>query len=431
MPELNFRRVLGHAAGSFESLRASVGLSRPTSLRQMTELYVRDVVFDEPIVTDDGVALGGHHNLTVRRDGSYHYQGHFRATGFPSFDVAILTTLGYSIPIPGSPDMAGAQVAFTAHGRVHGTNESGDREHHWDVQGSAPLLAAEWYGVRQGRLNHRLEFDTDWFGPAGDVVGFLAQVVAFGATFGAAGVAIVMAGEAADLLNLEQIVLPGTVGVIVAEGAAFVLGPGALLPAFVIGAAVTAATIKQRHMTDAEKAFADTVFRGTLPHGRILLTNLLGLGNRPFTTPGPGGAILVNLGKGYDDPIHYTGKGGEEPGVSVAAPGQLLIHELTHAWQIGNESFTPEYYCRALSTAVGTIGGDMSAYRYGPAGPSWGSFNPEQQGSIVDQWFAGNTDPDLRNIMQRPFRPMQSDDQGTDQNPYYRYIRDNIRTGIA
>jgi hypothetical protein len=167
---------------------------------------------------------------------------------------------------------------------------------------------------------------------------------------------------------------------------------------------------------------------GKVPYDRVLLTNLVGLGDRPFTTPAPGGAILVNLGKGFDDPVNYTGKGGDQLGVN--APGQLLIHELTHAWQIGNESFTPEYYCRAVSTAVGTLGGDMSAYSYGPAGASWGPFGTEQQGSIVDQWFAGSSDPDSRSL-QRGFAPMHSDDQGTGQNPYFRYIRDNVRTGIA
>jgi hypothetical protein len=418
MAALNSRSVFGHAVASFEGIRASVGVPRPASVRQMADLYVRDVVFDEPIVTSDGVALGGHHTLTVRRNGSYRYQGHFRATGFPSFDVAILTTLGYPVPLPGSPTPAAAQIAFAAHGRVHGTNEPGDREHRWDTQGSSLLLAAEWHGVRQSRMNRRLEFDTDWFGPAGDVVSFLGQVVVFGATFGAAGVAIVVVGEAADLLNLEQIVLPGIVGVILAGTAAFVFGPVALFPAFVVGAAVTAALIKQRHMTDAEKAFADQVFKGKLPVDRILLTNLVGLGDRPFTAPGPGGAILVNLGKGYDDPVNYTGKGGDRLGENAA-----------HAWQIGNESFTPEYYCRAVSTAVGTLGGDMSAYRYGPAGGSWASFGTEQQASIVDEWFAGSNDP--RNSPQKGFPPMHSDDQGTNQNPYYRYIRDNIRTGIA
>src|SRR5207249_4003503 len=221
MPAVNVRSVFGHAAGSLESARSSIAVPRPASLRQLAELYARDVVFDEPIVTSDDVALGGHHTLTVRRDGSYRYQGHFRATGFPSYDVSILTTLGYLIPVPGGGPPAGGQVAFTAHGRVHGTNEPGDREYAWDTSGSSALLASEWHGVRQSRLNRQLEFDTDWFGPAGDVVSFVAQVVALGATFGAGGVAIVVAGEAAELLNLEQLVLPGMVGVVLGGAAAF------------------------------------------------------------------------------------------------------------------------------------------------------------------------------------------------------------------
>ena len=292
------------------SVRGSVGLPRPAPLRQMVDLYVRDVVFDEPIVTSSGVALGGHHNLPVRRDGSYRYTGHFRATGFPSYEVAILTTLGYSIPVPGSPTPAGAQVAFAAHGQVHGTNEPGDPEHRWDVPGVAPLLAAEWHGVRQARLNHRSNMTR-----IGSVL--LATWSASWRKWwhlaqhsdGRRGDRRCWRGRRSP--NLEQFVLPGIVGVVVAGGAAFVLGPSALLPAFVVGAAVTAATVKQSHMTDEQKAFADTVFKGNLPYDRILLTNLVGLSGQPFTTPTPGGTILVNLGKGYDDPVRYTGKGGD------------------------------------------------------------------------------------------------------------------------
>jgi hypothetical protein len=396
-------------------------------MRRLAKLYEQPVVFDEPLVTADGVALGGHHTLTIQRDGTYRYQGHFRATGVPSFDVSLVTTLGYAVPVPGSPTPAAVQFAFPAHGRVHGTNEPGERVHSWDMQGSLSLLKAQWNVARQGRISRKLEFDTDWFGPAGEVAGFLAQVIAFGTAFGTAGVAIVVAGEAADHLNIEQLVLPGLVGVVVAGAAGFVFGPIALFPAFVVGAAVTAATVKQRHMSDEEKAFADQVFKGKLPSDRVLLTNLVGFGERPFTAPGPGGAILVNLGKGFDDPVRYTGKGGDRLGVN--APGQLLIHELTHAWQIGNESFTPEYYCRAVSTALGTVGGDMSAYGYGTAGGSWSSFGTEQQGSIVDEWFAGSNNPS--DGPQKGYPPMHSIDQGPDQNPYFRYIRDNVRTGIA
>jgi len=434
MSGLSLRDSFGHAAVSIESARELLDVPRPASVRRLEELFATDMVFDEPIPTDHGVALGGHHTLTVRRDGTCRYQGSLRATGLPSFDVSILATLGYSIADPDSSVPVTGQAAFAAHGRVHGSNEPGSRDFAWDQTGKSGFLASEWAGVRRGRLSRKLEYDTDWFGPAGDVASFVAQVLVFSTAFGRAGAAIVVLGEAADQLDLEQVVLPGTVGVILASGAAFVLGPGALIPAFLVGAAVTAASVKQRHLEEDEKAFAGEVFGGKVPFDRVLLTNLLGLGNRPFTTPGPGGVILVNVGKGIDQPLTYTGNGEAETltenGVErpIAAPGQLFIHELVHAWQIGNESFTPEYYCRAVFTAAGTLGGDFGAYRYGSAGGAWGSFGTEAQASLVDEWFAGDLAREtVERNPQRGFPPKHAEDQ----NPYFRYIRDNIRTGIA
>jgi hypothetical protein len=422
------RQTFGHGAESLEATRAGMGIPRPASLRRMGEEFVRDVVFDEPIVTD--TALGGHHTLTLRRDGTFRYQGHFRATGFPSFEVAIATTVGYAIPVAGGPSGAN-QVAFSAHGHVKGSDEFAtdeERLHFWDQSGLEPLVADEWANVRRGVLNRRVEFDTDWFGVAGDVASFLGQVVLFGSTFGAAGVAIVLAGETASLLHFDGLVIPGTVGILLAAGGAFVFGPGVLIPVFLIGAAVTAALVRQRPLTLDEREFADRVFLGTLPMDRVRLTNLVGLGGRPFTCPGPGGTIIVNVGKGYDDPLNYTGVGDERP--NLRAKGALLIHELTHAWQIANESFTPAYYCRALGTAIGTVGGNMSAYSYGPPDREWKAFGTEQQASIVEEWFEGDAAPQLKKVLpQKGFRPMLAKDNGG--NPYYRYIRDNIRTGIA
>jgi hypothetical protein len=45
-----------------------------------------------------------------------------------------------------------------------------------------------------------------------------------------------------------------------------------------------------------------------------------------FTMPNVFGSGIVNLGPAYEDPIRYTN--GNYPQL-----GQLLIHELTHAWQ--------------------------------------------------------------------------------------------------
>lgn len=424
---LDARRTFGHAAESLERLRSSLGVPRPVALSELARRYARDIVFDQPLVTAAGTALGGHHTLTIRRDGSFRYQGHLRATGFPSFQVSVVTTLGCTITEPIAATSNAAQFAFAAQGRVHGTNEPGDREFSWDQQGRHELLAAQWHDVRVGQLGARLEFDTDWFGPAGDAASFLAQVVTLGAAFGAAGVAIVLVGEAAEEINLREVVLPGFVGVLAAAGAGFVFGPGVMIPAFIVGAVVTAATVRQRPLDADEEVFADRVFRGRVPFDRVLLTNLLGLDDRPFTAPGPGGVILVNLGQGYEQPTHYTGKGGPEVGIQAA--GQLLIHELTHAWQIANESFTPEYYCRALSTAADTAGGDMSAYRYGGPSCDWRSFNTEQQASIVDEWFAGGACSGTPQSQYPSCDEPRADK--AEFNPYFRYIRDHIWTGIA
>ena len=438
MPTISTRSTFGRAAGSLEQTRAGLGVPRPTGLRALSEPFLRDLVFDEPIVTDE--PLGGRHSLTVSSDGRYRYQGHLRATGLTSFEVAIVATLRHPIEVLGGPPAEG-QVAFAAHGEVHGSNEAGGRGFAWDEVGQLPLPAAEWDALRGSRFNTRLEFDSDLFGDAGDIASFFGQVFALSATFGAAGVAIVLAGKAADLLDIEQCVLPGMVGVVMVSGAAYVLGPGVLYPAFLVGAAVTATLVQQRVLRPDERTFADLVFSTPSPgqaspnadlYDRIRLTNLVGLGGRPFTTPGLGGAILVNLGEGFDYPVSYTGRGGAALGENAA--GQLLIHELTHAWQIAHESFTPSYYCRALSTAVGTVGGDMSAYSYGSAGPPWGDFGTEQQASIVDEWFAGSAFPngsgvDIRRQGRFPMR--HADVDGPNQNPYFRYLRDNIRAGIA
>jgi hypothetical protein len=428
MADISVRETFGHAATSLEGVRATLGVPRPASLRQLAELWIRDIVFDQPIVTSDGVPLGGHHRLTLRHDGSYRYEGHVRATGWPSYDVSILTTVACTIPLPDGRAFGGAQLAFTAHGRVNGTNDFGDREYPWVQEHDLPMLASEWHAFRTATFHRQLEYDADWFGPAGEVVGFIALLLAARATFGLVGVAVVLAAEAAELLDLEQLAIPGIVGIIVAGAAVYVLGPAALIPAFLAGAATTAALVRQRHMTDVEIAFANRVFHGTLPVERILLTNLVGLGERAFVSPGPGGAILVNIGLGYDDPLRYTGYGRENTGGN--APGGLLIHELTHTWQIAREDFTLGYFCRAGGTAAETVGGDMSNYEYGPADMSWESFNSEQQASIVEHWFAGERTGDARS-RQRGHGPLHETDVGPGGNPYFRYIRDHIRAGVA
>jgi hypothetical protein len=90
---------------------------------------------------------------------------------------------------------------------------------------------------------------------------------------------------------------------------------------------------------------------------------------------------------------------------------------LTHAWQIQHSKFVPGWVCSGVIGQAGNTLGD-SAYKYGPPGsPSmnWSGFNLEQQGAIVDQWFAGTR---VSGQM-----PMDANDA------YFHYIRDNVRPG--
>jgi hypothetical protein len=415
MTRVSVRHVIGGGA-SLEHLRRLVGVPRPVRTLGLLAGYVGDVVLSEPLITGDGVALGGHHQVTLHKDGTFRYEGHFRATGWPSYTVSLATRILAT---------DGTVLALAAQGEVHGTNEAGDREHSWTLEGYNPMIALHWADLRHATWDHNLQYDVDFFGDVGDVALFVLKWT-MAAAVGPVGVIVLLAAEAIDRLDLQELALPATVGLLLTGGVVLILGPQMLVPALVVGVAaglVTALMVHQRALTDDEYAFADQVFEGTLPRERIRLTNLVGAGDRAFTVPGPGGVILVNLGKGYDDPRGYTGHGGDERDVEIA--GQLLIHELTHAWQIAHTSFLPGMMCSAIGNQVGTLGGDMSVYEYGPPGPNFDTFNLEQQGAIVDGWFAGNLARERG--QQSAYAPMLTDDA----NPYWRYVRDHIRAGVA
>jgi hypothetical protein len=309
---------------------------------------------------------------------------------------------------------------MAASGRVHGTNEPGRRESSWDQTGVNSLLTLHWLSFKGAKLKTDLNFDTDFFGTVGDVLTFVATLAGGALVAGPAGVCIVLGLHAAHAAGLDdEIGLGGLVGVAVAGGVLLVFGPSAIVAAIVAGAIAGVAVelaFKHRPMKPDEIAFANEVFIGTLPVEKILLTNMLGIGRRPFTMPTIGDKILVNLGDGFEDPIHYTGFGDGVPANPQKA-GQLFIHELTHAWQIGATSFLPGLMCSAIANQSTTLGGNMSIYHYGPPDKAFSEFNLEQQASIVDDWFAGTT-------------PEDNPKPKLEASTYFRYIRDNIRARV-
>ena len=138
MPDIHVRRAL-HGGASLNRVCELLQVQRPVGVRALMSMYGEIIVLEEPLVTGEGVALGGHHKITLRNDGWYKYEGHFRATGWPSYQVSLAShVIG--------PD--GTSVAVVAQGEVHGTNEAGEREYSWAKEGFNPLISEHWPRLR-------------------------------------------------------------------------------------------------------------------------------------------------------------------------------------------------------------------------------------------------------------------------------------------
>ena len=109
-------------------------MSGGISLRGVFAENARPVTIGEQIVTND--PLGGRHEIKIFRNGNYRFSGHLRATGWPSFQLSLVSALG--IPIPAEGIASSLQLGFHELGRVHGTNEFGSRAVSWNRTGNNP-----------------------------------------------------------------------------------------------------------------------------------------------------------------------------------------------------------------------------------------------------------------------------------------------------
>lgn len=160
-----------------------------------------------------------------------------------------------------------------------------------------------------------------------------------------------------------------------------------------------------------EAALADRVFKGSVQLHRIRIVSVYGVGARPFTIPGSmigtlgwrvpvigpllawtsilsgiSNQYLVFMGDdGYRDTINYQ-LGKVADGTAKTFPGQTLIHELTHVWQGHRHLFAWDYVFSSLWNQCRCGVSGTSAYKYTP-GKQWSEYNPEQQASIVEDWF--------------------------------------------
>ena len=213
------------------------------------------------------------------------------------------------------------------------------------------------------------------------------------------------------------------------------------------------APTQARFLNQPEWDILQQVYQGTLPlRYRIMITNGLGGGNRPFSIPTAAismltipaaaqaaysGLITANLGRlgaGLNALSNATGFMGIAALPSQAAgtvnlgyivsvgPAaypdmsinnrDLLVHELAHVWQGSNARSSTTYVANSIMNQCRsdlTIGGTKSAYDFTP-GNNWRTYNAEQQASIIEKWFVDGmaTSGDL-----------------------WPYIRDYVRKGIV
>ena len=393
-----------------------MGMNQPVSVRDLltrVDRLLPALTLTQPVVT--GAALGGSVTLTITRSGDYTFSGSMRATGFPSFTYSVIASVQSD---------AGVTIAARHTGQVYGTDTPGSRDDSWTQTGTDPelakLLRNTWPLTSHGTLT--VTYSEELAGSLGTAVDVLKDLGAFvltAATVGSSVACCILIGSEMHNAGITLPGLGGVVGLGVIAGAVYIYGPFAVVPATIAGAAagtVIDSMIKIRPLDTGDTAphgdetgFARAVFGDSLDFDRIRITNLSGLGARAFTTPTIDGTILLNIGNAYDSPTTAV-----DSLHGYTAKGQILIHELTHAWQLHHASaadgYIPGLMCQGVYNQTVT---GPAAYTYGPPGPAWSSFNLEAQAAIIDQWFAGDTDT-------QPGGPLNT------ASPYYPYIRNNI-----
>ncbi|MEW6129651.1 MAG: hypothetical protein AB1757_21605 [Acidobacteriota bacterium] len=140
-----------------------------------------------------------------------------------------------------------------------------------------------------------------------------------------------------------------------------------------------------RHLGQKEKALAITVFKNTIPYDKVLISDGLGMSDRPFTMPTSMPAtIFFNVSSSLGKYVIHSGDG--YTGMSYRQEDkELLIHELTHVWQGEHSKRSWDYVFSSMWSQALTPNAyayDKTEYKF------WDDYNPEQQASIVEDWFA-------------------------------------------
>jgi hypothetical protein len=401
-----------------------LGAAAPVSVRNLIDRLhrVETINLSADINTADSTPINGQVSFHLSSDGSYTFSGHMRATGLTSYHYGLQAWVKTS---------DGTVIAAQRIGNVYGTDTPGDRQDNWSQPNTNPAIGQHWRSLRAGAaIGFQMQADIGGvLGTGWDVLTFAFKGIAANLVLGEIGLVILIGSELADFG--VHIGTPGDLaGLLVAGGTLLVLGPFGMIPAIVAGATTGALVdVKHRSMHQDEKDFADRVFHGKIDYRRVTVTNMSHKG-RKFTIPSIGDSILVNLDDAFDAPLTYM-----DPNVSdYVEPGSVFIHELTHAWQITNNSFIGMICGMSQNYAYhsGSTDGDRLTDKSWPARP-WGGFNNEQQAHIVDDWYGAHV---VQNngafVFDSQGHPVTDlDGFAATNDPAFRFITYNVRTGTT
>lgn len=133
-----------------------------------------------------------------------------------------------------------------------------------------------------------------------------------------------------------------------------------------------------RFLDTTEETMASGVYGTSIDFGKVLLSDAVGGGGRPFTTyvpspiPGISGGTVINIG-----PSAYATPGSNR---------NLLIHELAHSWQSQHHPNPAQFMANSIASqaAAAAVGGGASAYCYVP-GKWFGLYGAEQIAEQVEK----------------------------------------------
>jgi hypothetical protein len=320
-----------------------------------------------------------------------------RGSGFDPYSFRIGFYLSTSI----------VTLADTFTSRVGGSLGGGPRDRDWDHPGRNELIREHWPIIRNATCTFNKWYEnTGVLGTLEEFALTIGEFLVLRALAGPAAAAVLLLGpelaQAADLPVTRPHRIPGS---IILSGVVILFGPLAAVPAVVAGIAVAAAEdVQSRPMHPSEVQEAKKVFGETLPIDQIRVTNLMRygvLGPANFCDFNPiDETIILGMGDDYNTEITSSAS---------------FMHELTHAWQWAHDAFSPAKMWGAIKRNFLSAEEVSRLYDMCFNGCPWRDMHSEGQAEVVEYWYG-------------KYRVnLDSDDARND--PFFRYIANNIRMG--